>query len=628
MKRGAKIAYQERERFISRLPTRMGHGFGSSPDRKRAKLEVSVEYLSSDDEEAPLDLTMSDEEEPVCPIPLKRSGGLFDQEIDEELDPIDLPIKRKESKMFQRSLPAPWEKKTTRAGNILYHNTVTGAISTVFPVSHVPEPVSPPPFITSLSSDGPEGEKEKKGTLTKEEISTLLSATTGADLTLDDSFAVSAGLGREPAAGVSDMKELLHQVQEQLSVKLFEHQERAIVWMHRHENHSDCNGGILADDMGCGKTISTIGLMLSNPNPRHKRQHTLIVVPLSLLNQWREELRSRVKSSTLSRVYTHHGAGRVEHESDFKKYDLVLTTYGCLSMEYCIEDGVEFRGPLCRFNWYRVILDEAHSIKNRATRSHKAAASLWAHKRWCLTGTPIQNNLNELQALFSFLVYRPYNDRSYWKQAIMSQLEMYPQETIQILREVVKKIVLRRRKDEVLREKLSLPERAVSIVKIEFREQERTMYDAFEKVIQAKFRAMAKNDREVAKNYLLLLVLLNRLRQACSHPVLTHNDQASVMEDFEGDEAEKQLQLDQAEAIQGQLLGNICSLCLNLDEGKGVTTPCGHKFCNVCIRIWLSKNLNCPVSITDRCVSLQNLTKFMIVELPRQSRGSNEIEYP
>jgi SNF2 family DNA or RNA helicase len=161
------------------------------------------------------------------------------------------------------------------------------------------------------------------------------------------------------------------------------HQAFGSHWLVQRELHPDVpfgvRGGILADDMGLGKTIQMISLMCANRVPS-----TLIVVPLALIHQWQSEIN---KFSELE-VIIYHGQARARMPiSLIRAADVVITTYGEIT---------RFGSDIARVPWNRLIFDEAHHLRNKKTRKHKAAAALARESTWLITGTPINNSIKDL----------------------------------------------------------------------------------------------------------------------------------------------------------------------------------------------------------------------------------------
>ncbi|PWY71402.1 helicase [Aspergillus eucalypticola CBS 122712] len=190
-------------------------------------------------------------------------------------------------------------------------------------------------------------------------------------------------------------------------------------------------GGILADTMGLGKTVTTLSTILSTLGHSEewvkKRTNsqvsgtkgtkaTLIVVPNeALMEQWLDEIRSKFKPGTFEHC-KYHGPSRKASIHTFEEFDIVLTTYGTISTEFA-----EKESPIYQTDFFRIVLDEAHNIKSRFTRIHEAACNISADRRWCLTGTPIQNDLDDLGALVSFLRVPLLEKRGVFRNHIIKQ---------------------------------------------------------------------------------------------------------------------------------------------------------------------------------------------------------------
>ncbi|KAJ9620251.1 hypothetical protein H2203_008016 [Taxawa tesnikishii (nom. ined.)] len=347
---------------------------------------------------------------------------------------------------------------------------------------------------------------------------------------------------------------------EGLSVKLLPHQVDGVAWMidkeigERKKNGVLPKGGILADDMGLGKTVQSVTLILTNPRPAldakpdpdHPKRKmpgkevgkgTLVVAPLALIKQWEAEIKSKVESSHALKVLVHHGPSRTKSHSELKKYDVVITTYQILASEHAGSsdhpDGLKV--GCFGVHWYRVILDEAHSIKNRNAKSTQACYALRSWYRWCLTGTPMQNNLDELQSLIRFLGIKPYNELGPWKDQITNPMKNGRGHiAIKRIQYFLKAFMKRRTKDILKQEGalnfggkpkdgqpknqgMKIVERKVETVICELDAAEREFYDRLQERAEARLQDMMGGERT---DYIGALVLLLRLRQACNHPKL------------------------------------------------------------------------------------------------------------
>ncbi|KAL9088072.1 MAG: hypothetical protein Q9159_003270, partial [Coniocarpon cinnabarinum] len=341
---------------------------------------------------------------------------------------------------------------------------------------------------------------------------------------------------------------------EGLKVKLLPHQIDGVAWMfdkevgQRKKNGVLPKGGILADDMGLGKTIQALGLIMSNPrpsqqwvkdNPKKKfpeaaGKGTLVVAPLALIKQWEAEIKDKVLPSHKLKVLVHHGQSRTKSFEDLKKYDVVITTYQTLTSEHeasSPEDG-GLKVGCFGVHWYRVILDEAHSIKNRNAKMTKGAYALRSVYRWCLTGTPMQNNLDELQSLIRFLQIKPYTELRVWKEQISNPMKSGRGGIAMKRLQYFLKAFMKRRTKDVLQKEGGLnfgkgggkgPEegkgfqivaRNVQTVEVDFNEAEREFYTRFAERTEKSLEEMMGSRRS---DYIGALVLLLRLRQLCNH---------------------------------------------------------------------------------------------------------------
>ncbi|KAI5371017.1 putative helicase, P-loop containing nucleoside triphosphate hydrolase, SNF2-like domain superfamily [Septoria linicola] len=345
-----------------------------------------------------------------------------------------------------------------------------------------------------------------------------------------------------------------------LAVKLLPHQVEGVSWMIDKEIGKNKTrgilpkGGILADDMGLGKTVQSVTLMLTNPRPaldakpEHKGQKlpgkdvgkgTLVVAPLALIKQWEGEIKSKVSRSHAMRVLVHHGPSRTKDSAELKKYDVVITTYQTLTSEHAGSDMSRDNGKRIGcfgVHWYRLMLDEAHSIKNRSAKSTQACYALNSWYRWCLTGTPMQNNLDELQSLIKFLRIKPYCELPRWKQSITQPMKAGRGGLAMQRLNVFLKAFMKRRTKDILKLDgalnfggksneeggatnggMQIVKREVITLQCEFDPMEKQYYDRLQARADKRLEQMEKTG---ANDYIGALVLLLRLRQMCDHPQL------------------------------------------------------------------------------------------------------------
>ena len=195
--------------------------------------------------------------------------------------------------------------------------------------------------------------------------------------------------------------------------KLKSFQLEGLDWMMKQEK-SQWKGGLLGDEMGMGKTIQAVSLIMSDhpaPNP------TLVVVPPVALIQWQNEI-AQYTDGKLKVIVYHNTNPKVKHlkAEDLSTFDVIMISYSGLESIYRKEskgwkreDGlVKENSKIHAIHYHRLILDEAHNIKTRTTSVAKACFALQADFKWCLSGTPVQNRIGEFFSLLRFLEIRPF----------------------------------------------------------------------------------------------------------------------------------------------------------------------------------------------------------------------------
>ncbi|CAE6346188.1 unnamed protein product [Rhizoctonia solani] len=371
-------------------------------------------------------------------------------------------------------------------------------------------------------------------------------------------------------------------------ITLMPHQIQGRAWMRERETGKKC-GGILADDMGLGKTIQTLTRVVEGKPTDDDIDDgytggTLIICPVGLIAQWESEIK---KMCLNVRTISHHGPSRAKDSKVLERADVVVTSYQVVSSEHAaylggaassaaqpkkattgkakkrIESddsglssdsdggapakkkpaGSKKPKPAALFGvrWWRIVLDEAQNIKNRTTKAALACCALRGRNKWCLTGTPIQNSVEELYSLFKFLGVRPLNDWDEFRTTIAQPVKQgRSTRAMKRLHVVLKAIMLRRTKDMTINGAplLNLPGRNVETVMCEFDEDEQAFYQALEQKTELTLNKFIKAGT-VMKNYTSVLLLLLRLRQACDHPSLVSKDFQKDLEAVESRPAKK-----------------------------------------------------------------------------------------
>ena len=271
---------------------------------------------------------------------------------------------------------------------------------------------------------------------------------------------------------------------------------------------------------------------------------TLVVAPMSLLAQWESEAAKASKPGTLKTMvyYGMDKAANLQHiccgTNAASAPNLIITSYGIILSELnqvAARGGDRgLHGGLFSVDFFRIILDEAHFIKNRQSKTAKACYELSAQHRWVLTGTPIVNRLEDLFSLVRFLRVEPWSNFSFWKTFITVPFESKDFiRALDVVQTVLEPLVLRRTKDmktpdgEAL---VPLPPRTIEIEEIELSKQERAVYDYIFTRAKRTFNATMEAGT-LLKSYTTIFAQILRLRQSCCHPVLTRNKSIAAEEE-------------------------------------------------------------------------------------------------
>uniref|UniRef100_A0A8C4ZMI7 Transcription termination factor 2 n=1 Tax=Gadus morhua TaxID=8049 RepID=A0A8C4ZMI7_GADMO len=298
-----------------------------------------------------------------------------------------------------------------------------------------------------------------------------------------------------------------------IKVPLMTHQRQALAWLLWRENQMPC-GGIMADDMGLGKTLTMIALILAlkkKPKEGEKEDKkvenwfskndpslvvskaTLVICPASLVHHWKKEIERHVKTDRLS-VYLYHGPNRQKNAALLASHDVVVTTYSLVSKEIPVaKDGPGHHTKDSEYTvlvvaWDRVILDEAHNIKNPKVQTSMAVCRLRARARWAVTGTPIQNNLLDMYSLLKFLRCAPFDEFKLWK----FQVDNGSKRGGERLNILTQSLLLRRTKhqaDSSGKPLVSLPSRTCLVHRLTLSKEEQSVYD----VVFAQSRSTLQN---------------------------------------------------------------------------------------------------------------------------------------
>lgn len=302
-----------------------------------------------------------------------------------------------------------------------------------------------------------------------------------------------------------------------LHATLRPYQQAGLEWMWA--LHEMGTGGILADDMGLGKTMQVLALLCREREVGGELGPTLLVCPMSVVGAWQRE--ARTFAPHLS-VHVHHGGDRIRDESfapGALDTDLVITTYSLLARD---------QGVLGSVDWHRVVLDEAQHVKNPGTQVARAARSLQARHRLALTGTPVENRLDDLHALMETVNPGLLGELAGFRERIAQPIERDADPSaLSRLKFVTGPFILRRLKTDrtIIAD---LPEKIELTRVVNLTAEQAGLYQALVDELLVQI-----DGAEQAQRRSLVVSTLTRLKQVCNHPAHYLQDGSELLRDGE-----------------------------------------------------------------------------------------------
>lgn len=410
-------------------------------------------------------------------------------------------------------------------------------------------------------------------------------------------------------------------------------------------------GALVADSMGLGKTLTMLSLILATKKdvPSNYSQATLIVVPLSVISNWEQQIEEHCTRGALT-TYVYYGASRNIAADELAKHEVVITTYQTVVGEVdpnILTDGHpggrtkkkrKVETGLFDVKWKRIILDEGHSIRNAKTKTAKAVCKLTAQRRWVLSGTPIINSPRDLGSILTFLqICRPLDNEDFFKRLLLRPLKEGDPVGAELLRALMTQVCIRRTKemrDSQGRPLVPLPPVDVTLIPVSLHEGARALYDAVEAISHQRVETLINQsggmNTVVTSN---VLSMLTRLRQIALHPGLipvNYLEQLQVNEELSTQAPVAHIA---PERLQDQLSKLIedseeCPICFGILTDPRIT-PCAHAFCFACISEVLARDPKCPMD--RRRISARELVEppplIELTQLPAKlnNQGHDEL---
>lgn len=386
--------------------------------------------------------------------------------------------------------------------------------------------------------------------------------------------------------------------------KLKQFQLEGLNWMVRQEK-TQWKGGLLGDEMGMGKTIQAVSLIMSD---WPQKEPTLVVVPPVALMQWSSEIIDYTDGKLNVLVY-HGQNSKVKNmkQKELKKYNVIMISYNSLESLYRKEtkgwtrgeDIIKEDSPIHAIHFHRLILDEAHSIKSRTTGVAKACFALSGTYKWCLSGTPVQNRIGEFFSLLRFLEVRPFSEyfckrcpchMIHWtldeehrckecKHTGMEHVSVFNQEILNPITQseeatdrsaamdklqlITARVMLRRVKRDHT-SSMELPPKEVIVHNEFFGEIEKDFSSSIMTNTARQFDTYVSRG-VMLNNYANIFGLIMQMRQVANHPDLLLKKHAPE---------------------EGNVNILVCNICDEVAE-EAIRSKCKHDFCRACVKNYM-----------------------------------------
>jgi superfamily II DNA or RNA helicase len=264
-------------------------------------------------------------------------------------------------------------------------------------------------------------------------------------------------------------------------------------------------GGILADEMGLGKTLQVVTYLLKRKQEEGPAA-SLVIAPTSVTHTWESEIKRFAPELSILRLQS--GPERAARFEEIENHDVVITSYALARLD---------AAQLERFTFRTLILDEAQNAKNPSSQIAKVVRNLNADHRLALTGTPVENSLRDLWAIFAFVEPGLLGTESSFRRRFENPIGEGDEKAAHALRSRLEPFVLRRTKEDVARE---LPERTEAVIECELSPLQRRLYRGIAEAARRDVLAKLDEEGAIEGASVHVLAALTRLRQVCAHPGL------------------------------------------------------------------------------------------------------------
>lgn len=378
-----------------------------------------------------------------------------------------------------------------------------------------------------------------------------------------------------------------------LKTELKDFQKKTLEWMIDHEKKYD--GGMLFNQPGLGKSLDVLATVCKDTTPLK----TLIICPSGIIDNWIDEIKKHTNISKL-KIVKYYGTKRHNYINN-DKHLIYITSYSIVAREF--NKGKFDNESILdkKVNFDRIVLDEAHYIRNTKSNVYKSiiylSDTLVGIKKWIVTATPIFNDPMDTYAYFKFLNLEGIDSRADWTRVISKNIN-----GLHILNGWIKKYSLSYKKSDVLKE---LKNKNHENLQLEFNELEKSFYDALREYSVSRLNSLVDRIKRLNKDvfsnnsmkqilHTNVMVYILRLKQACNSPLLVLQCMKRLKGITNMTKAVEKLQY----YNQSKEREEECPICYD-STADHIADPCGHKCCEECWNKLFNTNIvHCPVCRT------------------------------
>ena len=436
---------------------------------------------------------------------------------------------------------------------------------------------------------------------------------------VDDDFHFFGDENNDTYIKIIDPHDIIHK--ECYRTTLRDHQLKGLAWMIKRETSPThgAYGGIVADEAGLGKTLMMLSLCVENRLPSGRP--ALLIAPSHLIYNWQLEIDKHFQKGTF-KVLIYHGNKRKNIDIDTYNYDydIIITSYALVARDYDKDTDGFMIESIFQANFGRIILDEAHKIRDRSRITSKSICALRGHAVWCVTATPIQNSIGDIYPLMKVLNINPLSNYESWVAMIQRNMTFNLKRAVATLQWYTVPIMIRRTKRQVLTlsKIISIPhmltptprEKKFNDLLYEYsKARVKKMMDrikAFKKGACVASTIENHRDYRVKLAYASVLIFILRLRQCCDSPSLVIYNMRRIQNnrltgdyktDLDGAIERLELFLTYPHKFSE------CDACCDTEQTK-LVQPCGHGFCDNCFKKAFDER--CPLCLQKMDIAVDH----------------------